>query len=175
MARAPLNFHHSQGRKPPLATSCDRMSAAERSRSEWRAVSLSPTNGCRSSRCANFTLQRHPKDKYVHPRWRLAMLVRRVAPRTRCTTNAEVGVGGDGSSPSPDSDYSLFILRSTHALTFIYFACSPNSARQSSIACILVLGPAWIAAIEKLSTAITASPEKIAHLTIWCIAATGHQ
>ena len=37
-------------------------------------------------------------------------------------------------SKLPDSDYSPFIFRSTHALTSIYFACSPNSARQALIA-----------------------------------------
>ena len=68
-----------------------------------------------------------------------------------------------GGLEPPDSDYSLFIFRSTHALTSKYFACSPNSARQSLIACILVLGAAWIAVTEKVSTAITASPGNIAH------------
>jgi hypothetical protein len=68
-----------------------------------------------------------------------------------------------------DSDYSLFIFRSTHALTSKCFACSPNSARQSLIASILVLGTAWIAATEKVSTAITATARRIgriAYLTL---------
>jgi len=79
-----------------------------------------------------------------------------------------------------DSDYSLFIFRSTHALTSKYFACSPNSARQSLIASILVLGAAWIAATEKVSTAITATARvigRIAYLSIILKAvhsSTGH-
>ena len=62
-----------------------------------------------------------------------------------------------------DSDYSLFIFRSTHAFTSKYFACSPNSARQFLIASILVLGAAWIAT-EKASIAITATARRIGRI-----------
>ena len=38
-----------------------------------------------------------PEGQICAPRWRLAVVVRRVAPRTRCTTNVEVDVGGNSS------------------------------------------------------------------------------